>query len=319
MHPKLIPAARRTVVDCMAVKPSEKVTIVTDDATVEVAEALAYAAREANAETVLVFMAPRRHNGEEPPPAVAAAMRECDACLLATKVSLSHTAARKAACDGGVRMASMPGINVDILTRTMDIDYNELARRTREAAARVAPASRYHLTSPNGTDMVINVEGCIFGADDGLYHHPKDFGNLPAGEVCTGPRPEGSSGVVVFDGSFAGLGLVSHPVKIRFEDGVAVAITGGEEADRLQLLLDAHGPGARMLAELGIGTHPTARLTGVVLEDEKISGTVHLALGNNLGFGGDNAVNIHLDGVVMTPTLTSDAGLEVIRDGVLLL
>jgi len=313
--PKLHEAARRTVGGCLAAQKGETVVVVTDHQTHDIGEALSDAAAALGAEAVLSIMAPRQVNGEEPPAPVAALMRASQVLLLATKVSLSHTRARKEACDAGARCASMPGVTADMMMRTMAVDYHDVAARSRKLADALKGVKTLRLTTPAGTDMTINVDGCNFGADTGLYLKAGDFGNLPAGEVCTAPAMPKSSGVAVFDGSFANVGILKDPIRITFADGVATAVEGGEEAADLRALLDKFGRGARILAEIGIGTHPTARLTGAVLEDEKISGTVHLAVGNNVGFGGTNNVALHLDGVILNPTLVSDAGTPFIVDG----
>jgi len=308
-------AARRTLSDCMGVRAGEVVTVVTDDVVRAVGEALAREAGELGADPVLAVMAPRRVSGEEPPEPVAALMLESAVLLLATNASLSHTRARKAASKAGARCASMPGITEDIMVRTMAVDYRDVAARSRKLAESLAGVKYFRLTSPAGTDITINVTDLEYFADTGTYREPGDFGNLPAGEVCAGPVLEGSAGTAVFDGSFAGLGLLGEPITVTFEDGVATAIEDGEKADALRALLEPFGEGGRVLAEIGIGTHPTARLTGVVLEDEKIAGTVHLALGNNVGFGGANDVAVHVDGVILSPTLVTDRGEAVLEEG----
>ena len=308
-------AARRTLSDCMGVRAGEVVTVVTDDVVRAVGEALAREAAELGADPILNIMKPRRVSGEEPPEPVAALMRESRVLLLATKASLSHTRARKAASKAGARCASMPGITEDIMVRTMAVDYRDVAARSRKLADSLAGVKHFRLTSPAGTDMTINATDLKYFADTGTYYDPGDFGNLPAGEVCAGPVLEGSTGVAVFDGSFAGLGLMTEPIRITFEDGVATSIEGGEKADALRALLEPFAKGGRVLAEIGIGTHPTAQLTGVVLEDEKIAGTVHLALGNNVGFGGANDVAVHVDGVILSPTLVTDGGATILEEG----
>jgi len=78
--------------------------------------------------------------------------------------------------------------------------------------------------------------------------------------------------------------------------------------------LNEYGKLACNIAELGIGTNDQAILSGRVLEDEKVMGTVHIALGNNFGFGGTCQVPMHLDGILLSPTLTID-GQVVIKDG----
>lgn len=309
-------AARRTLLDCMGVRAGETVTVVTDNYVRAVGEALAREAGELGADPVLAVMKPRGVSGQEPPAPVAALMRESEVLLLATKASLSHTRARKAASEAGARCASMPGITTDIMVRTMAVDYRDVAERSRNLAESLKGVKYFRLTSHAGTDMTINVAGVEYFADKGVYHKPGDFGNLPAGEVCAGPVLEGSSGVAVFDGSFAGLGLLTEPIKITFRDGVATALEGGVEADALRALIEPFAEAGKVLAEIGIGTHPSATLTGVVLEDEKIAGTVHLALGNNVGFGGDNDVALHVDGVILSPTLVTDGGAVVLAEGV---
>ncbi len=310
-------AARRTVEGCLAVRPGETVTVVTDAGARVVGEALTAAAAAADAEAILAVMKPRRINGEEPPAPIAALMRASDALLLPTTVSLSHTRARKEASEAGARGASMPGVTPEMMARTMNVDYDEVAAATERLAAQLESTTSFHLTSPRGTDITINVAGQKFSADTGLLGGAGAFGNLPAGEVCAGPTMEASSGVAVFDGSFAGIGLLAEPIRITFEEGVATALEGGAEARALRELIEPFGRGGFLLAEIGIGTHPTAEVTGAVLEDEKVRGTVHLALGNNVGFGGNNDVAIHLDGVILTPTLTTDTDAVIIKEGVL--
>ena len=103
---------------------------------------------------------------------------------------------------------------------------------------------------------------------------------------------------------------------IEFRGQPAVRATGADGSTLLELLT-AHGPDGTNVAELGIGTNEKAILTGELLEDEKLLGTVHVAFGASAGIGGEIQVPVHLDCVVMKPTLTVD-GREVIRDGELL-
>jgi aminopeptidase len=82
-------------------------------------------------------------------------------------------------------------------------------------------------------------------------------------------------------------------------------------------MLDKVGKGARNIAEFGIGTNDSAKLSGILLEDEKVMGTIHLALGNNITMGGTFNVPIHLDGLVKKPTVWMDGKL-IMKDGNLL-
>jgi leucyl aminopeptidase (aminopeptidase T) len=311
-------AAKKTLLDCMGIRKDEKVSIISDDTTREVGNAFYTVAEELGANPILSVMKPLRFNGEEPPDSLLDLMTRTDILILATKSSLSHTSSRRQASKAGVRCASMPGITAEMMTRTMNVDWKEVAASTMHLMEKLRGVKSFHLLSAAGTDMTITMGDLQFEGDTGIYHKKGDFGNLPGGEACTAPEFKGSTGLVVFDGSFAGLGLLDKPVYVVFKDGAVESIDDGETAVQLKNMIAPFGAGGRMLAEIGIGTHPTARLTGAVLEDEKIAGTVHLALGNNVGFGGSNDVRIHVDGVIMKPTLLTDRGEKIIDNGKLL-
>jgi len=314
----LIIAARRTLIDCMGISKDENITIISDDVTREVGDAFYAAATELDANPILAVMRPLRFNGQEPPDSLLDLMSKTDILILATKSSLSHTHARMQATDAGVRCASMPGITAEMMTRTMNVDWKEVETTTNRLVEKLLGVKSFHLLSAAGTDMNINMGELQFEGDTGIYSNPGNFGNLPGGEACTAPAFRGSTGIAVFDGSFAGIGLLRTPVYVIIKDGLVESIDDGKEAVLLKNMIAPFGASGRMLAEIGIGTHPTARLTGVVLEDEKIAGTVHLALGNNVGFGGSNNVGIHIDGVMLKPTLITDDGTKIIDNGKLL-
>jgi leucyl aminopeptidase (aminopeptidase T) len=151
-----------------------------------------------------------------------------------------------------------------------------------------------------------------------LFREKGLWGNLPTGEAYLAPVEGEAKGVVVVDGSMAGIGKLSAPIQIAVRDGFAEEITGGPEAAVLQRLLEPHGKPARTVAEFGIGTNDKAILSGVILEDEKVMGTIHIAFGDNASMGGTVHVASHLDGLVLKPTVTFD-GVEVMKDGQLLI
>ena len=128
------------------------------------------------------------------------------------------------------------------------------------------------------------------------------------------PSEEQAEGVFIVDGSMAGIGDLAGktPITIKVEGGYAVEITGGPEADELWSKLEAVGKKAFHTAELGVGTNDAAKIIGNILEDEKVMGTVHIALGNNMSMGGTFDVPIHLDGIIKDPTLELDG--KVIMD-----
>jgi len=161
------------------------------------------------------------------------------------------------------------------------------------------------------------VEGREPHASSGLFREKGLWGNLPTGEAYLAPLEGLSTGVVVVDGSMASIGMVDEPIRIAVQDGCATEIAGGESARRLVELLEPHGRDGRTVAEFGIGTNDKAILTGVILEDEKVMGTIHIAFGDNKSMGGSVRVASHLDGLVKRPTVWFDDRL-VMEDGRLL-
>ena len=103
---------------------------------------------------------------------------------------------------------------------------------------------------------------------------------------------------------------------MRVSGGFVREISGGAQTKKLKQTLDSAGELAYNVAELGIGTNDKAKLVGSVLEDEKVLGTVHMALGDNMSMGGRISVRSHLDGIILKPTLLVD-GVILMKDGVL--
>jgi aminopeptidase len=297
-------AALIAVRDCMGVRPGERVLVVTDAPLRTIGYAAFEAARELGNEALLVEMLPRTTNGEEPPADVAALMTQFDVVLCPTSKSLTHTDSRRNASAKGVRVATLPGVTEEIMVRCMNADYNEIAAFRICELMRATKVIR--VTAPAGTDITLPIEGREAHASSGVFREKGLWGNLPTGESYLAPLEGRSNGVVVVDGSMASVGMVDEPIRITVRDGFATDITGGASARRLIALLEPHGQDGRTVAEFGIGTNDKAILTGVILEDEKVMGTIHIAFGDNKSMGGSVRVASHLDGLVKQPTVWFD-------------
>ena len=317
ISPELLSASTVAVRDCMGARPGEKVLVVTDAHLRLIGYALHKAATDIGLEVLLVDMPPRKSNGEEPPAEVADLMARADVVLCPTSKSLTHTDARRAASAAGARVATLPGVTEVMMVRCMNADYHKIAARTHRLCERLERASVVRVKAPGGTDVTMPIAGRHAHASSGLFREKGQWGNLPTGEAYLAPLEGQSSGVVVVDGSMAGIGIVKTPIRIAVKDGYATDITGGAEAQALVDLLTPHGQDARTVAEFGIGTNDRAILTGVILEDEKVMGTVHIALGDNKSMGGSVRVASHLDGLIRWPTVWLDDE-KIMEDGTLL-
>jgi aminopeptidase len=170
---------------------------------------------------------------------------------------------------------------------------------------RLAKASELHLEA-EGTDLKLNVKGRVWVNSDGRR-------NMPSGEVFTGPVETSANGTVRFTVRSSPAGVDVDGVELTFRDGEVVAARADSGDDYLQAAL-ATDEGARRLGEIGIGTNfGIDRPTGTILFDEKIGGTVHLALGRSYPeTGGKNASAVHWDLICdlrTGGTLTADGEL----------
>lgn len=310
-------AVRTVVRQCMGVSAGEEVLVVCNPVTEEIGALMRIEAQGDGADATLAVISERESHAAEPPRPVAAAMAAADVVLAPTIQSLSHTAARKAASDAGVRIATLPGVTEEMLARLMNGDLDEMRRRGWAIVNALNQGSQVRITCRHGSDLSFSIEGRQGIVDAGELTAKGAFGNLPCGEGFIAPVEGTAEGTLVVDGSIAAIGLVESPVRLTVEGGHLTGATGDEGA-RLMELLTPHGPDGTNVAELGIGTNEEAILTGNILEDEKIFGTAHVAFGASAGIGGTVQVPVHLDVVVKEPTVEID-GEAILGGGELLI
>lgn len=225
-----------------------------------------------------------------------------------------------------LRAAWTPGITRDMFLRTVPIDYTGMRNIADRLCALLDQAGAVMVTSPSGTDLCFSIQGRASMRDDGDYRAPGSGGNLPAGEVFISPALRSAEGTIVFDGSIADIEgdiIINTPIVCTVRGGYVTGVEGGEEAEQLEQALRhgmnmasslvhegsmepekalAYATNARHIGEFGIGLNPAAIIAGNMLEDEKVRGTCHFAIGSN--YDEDAPALIHLDGLVRNPTIT---------------
>ncbi len=299
---------------CLGLTNNENLLIVTDFKLKGIAKIFLDEAKKITKDAKLIEIPIPNVHGTEPSNEISKDMLNYDAEILITTKSLSHTNARINACRKGARIITMPGITKKILERTINIDYNKLMKVHEKLGNIIDKGKEVKIVTKLGTNLTFSIEGRrAFGRDSGLFAKKGSFGNLPTGEIFVAPVEGTADGVYFVDASFAGIGKLKSPIKIYVENGYAVKIDG-ENASILTKLLDSAGKEARNIAEFGIGTNEKAKITGNILEDEKVIGTCHIALGNNIGFGGKTSVQLHLDGIIKNPTILID-GNKILDKG----
>lgn len=309
----LIDGAKTAIYTCMGVKRGEVVLILTDTEKEDIGKALFDVAQEANAEAILVKMKPRTRHGEEPPKAIATMMKNADVIIAPTQYSVTHTQARKLANRAGARIATMPGIITRMMSSGgMTADFKEVATGVKKLAKKLEGVESVNIQTKLGTDLTVSVEGRRWYKDTGICHKKGEFMNLPAGEVFIAPKEKTAEGKLIIDGAF--WEKLEDPVEIDVKGGFAKRISGSKEIAKQ---VSKRGKEGRNIAEVGIGMNPKAKIIGNVLEDEKVMGTVHVALGDNSTFGGRVKAGIHVDGIITKPTLIADERI-IMEDGALM-
>jgi leucyl aminopeptidase (aminopeptidase T) len=299
--------AETAVKQCMGLRSDESCLVVTDDERQAIAEALYNVAEEITDETALIRYPPGDQHGEEPPEPVATAMTGADVVLAPTTKSLSHTTARVDSNEAGARVATLPGITDGVFLMGLDADYERILKECGRILDAVSHAEEIQVTSPQGTDITVVPGDREWREDTGVVTQPGEMTNLPAGEVFV--SPETADGTVVVDGTMMPHGKLEedHHIEFTVADGQVTDIADEELREEVEEAAQEVGDDAYNLAELGIGTNVAVTdLIGSVLLDEKAGGTVHLAIGDDHGIGGDVDAPIHLDGILREPTVYAD-------------
>jgi leucyl aminopeptidase (aminopeptidase T) len=237
---------------------------------------------------------------------LAAAMLASDVMLMAVTHSITHTTARKAASARGARAAILRSATVESMTEgAATADYPAIRRMTANLAARLGAASAVRLTSPEGTDLTLRIEGRSALALDGFATDPGTFTPFPTGEAAIVPLEGSAEGVFVFDHAIDNVGVLDAPIRCVVRDGRIVEAVGGRSAQVFRQLI-ATDPHAANIAEFAIGTNPKSRLRGNMAEDKVLLGVVHIGIGDSHTIGGLVESAIHVDAIILNPTVEID-------------
>lgn len=287
-------------------KKDEKVVIITDDRMRREAMPFYEAACIKGNETVFLQFPANYKSGEEPPLIIAQAMKDADVALCITSASLTHTHAKKEAAKTGTRIGTMPGLTLSMLEKgAIEADPDVIEELTAKFTTLLDQASEVKIEK-EGEVLTFSIAERRGIASTGIFREKGQAGNVPSGEAFIAPLETSAYGKLVVDGSIAQIGKVTEPITLTIEQGRLIDATGSQGEDLLTLLGKEKG---RVIAEFGIGTNPAARITGVVLEDEKVFGTIHIAFGSNKPFGGETEAGVHIDCVVTSPTVWVDGQL----------
>ena len=312
---ELVPAAQVVVRDILRVSEGEHVLIVTDPGRpAPCVDVLAAAAAAQGALPTVIAMPQPRVGGEEPPPAVAAAMAAADVTIAAASYALVHTDAFRKALGNTHRLVEIWGLEeAAMLTGGLLADYARVNALTSAVRKLFDRASRARLTTPLGTDIRLSIEGRTSFSLGGDVPPPGGFTSLPGGEAAIAPVEGSVEGILVDPLVLErrDIGYRKEPFRARIEGGAFVSVEGGREAQLFDRMLSEGDAGGRVIGEFAVGTNRWSALDRI-REAKKAWGTSHVGIGDNLTLQGRNTSRVHMDIVVLEPTVELDG--EVIVD-----
>jgi leucyl aminopeptidase (aminopeptidase T) len=309
--------AKTVIETCAGARPGEHVLIVADTRMSSFTAILAAAAWAAQCEPMIVTMVPRSADGQEPPPAIAAAMKSTDIFVCPVSTSITHTRAVKEAAEAGARGIMLTQFTENMLVSGgIEADFLALAPICQKVADAMAGCRHIHLTTSSGTDLTLSATGRRGNALTCLVK-PGQFSPVPNVEANVSPVEGSANGVIIVNASipYAGIGLLTEPVRCEVAGGFITSITGGSQADMLRKsLASRQDPNVYNIAELGVGLNPKCRFTGIMLEDEGVFGSVHIGTGTSLTLGGNVKAACHYDLIMTGATIVAD-GRTVLANG----
>lgn len=328
--------ANRVLTECIPLKPGDRLTIFFDEPTTEFAEEIRASAKNLNIITIARFVPQQIQSqlvdrnelvdGDED------AIRKSRAIIISFGSNSQLTPYRRRLLNSAIGstrfVAVLPNATPQLLAYGVDIDYDTVERKCNDlAVAMMAGDHAEIITGDSGTWCGRRTLHAFLGryerppiTSTGIVQHGA-WGNVPGGETFIAPLEKLAHGEFVLNGAFRGVVIDRlHPLLLSFESGELVHLAGPDET--LSLLMDVLGwvPGVGpkeplQLAELGIGVNDGLHeLTGNALFDEKMSGTLHIAVGENAMYGGKIRSPLHEDLVSRDPDLIID-GYPILKGG----
>ncbi|MEW6069050.1 MAG: aminopeptidase [Candidatus Thermoplasmatota archaeon] len=289
----------------LSLKENENVLIVTDEKKKEIGEVFVQAAEKLGGKAKIYILSEQRPL-KEVPKELSALIPNNNVIVNAFEGFAEETPFRikliKAEIATKARVGHAPGVTKEMMFGAMSADYQKIAESVNNLIKKFENAKEVHITAPSGTDIVLNIENRAFESD--VKIKSGTFGNLPAGEIWCAPVEDKANGTIVCDGSIGDLGRVKSKLKIEVRAGKITGLESEGKAlvDRVRELTSIDEE-ASVIGELGIGLNPKARISGILLEDEKAGGTAHIAFGNNENMpSGRNKSKTHRDFLFHKPT-----------------
>jgi len=290
---ELTPGARNAVRVCLRVQPSEKVTVITDEASIEIAAAIVRELEQIGAPYhafILEELAARPLT--RLPQEILDDLEQTNVSTFAVRVQPNELQSRMQMTEvvnrRKIRHAHMVNINRQIMLEGMRADFAKVDRISQKVADMVRKASQIRAKTPAGTNLVAELNPSYKWLKTSGIISPDKWGNLPGGEVFTTPGEVNGTFVidgVVGDYLCAKFGdLKENPLTIEIKGNRLVSAESGNQELRDDFWAYTHtDENSDRVGEFAIGTNIELKdVIGEILQDEKYPG-VHIAFGNPYG------------------------------------
>jgi len=305
--PELTPGARNAVKICLRVQPSEKVTVITDEATKEIAASIVHELELVGAPYhafVMEELAPRPLSGF--PSQIAVDMETSQVSIFAVQAQANELRSRMEMTAivnrRRIRHAHMVNINRQIMLEGMRADFLKVDRISEKVVQKLRQAKQVRAKTSAGTDLVADLNPNYRWLKTSGLISPDKWGNLPGGEVFTTPGEV--NGTFVIDGVVGDWlcakfgGLKDNPLTIRVKGNrVVEAHSSNRELEKDFWTYTHTDENSDRVGEFAIGTNIELKdIIGQILQDEKYPG-IHIAFGNPYGehTGADWYSSTHID------------------------
>lgn len=307
---KLYQAAEKAIVQALALKEGEQFLLVTDKHKMEIAEALAYWAKEVGAETTTYLMTEALRPITEPTTLFRLLCMKASAMAYMLDARMEEKSFRGYMVKAGFvnsRICMMPGLTRDMMERLVNIDFHELDMFGKKLVDKLADSEDIVVENADGTHIEFSIKGRKWKNDNGDISQKGMHGNLPAGEIFTAPVEES------FNGKLA-ISLIDDQLGkgvMEFKNGRLIGYKG-EGIEKIVAHIGEDETG-KIIGEFGIGTNPRAKICPNMLEAEKAFGTAHFAIGDSYGIGINTSPH-HYDALVDKVSIRTN-GEYIVRDG----
>jgi len=298
--------------DLFKLKPGETFVITADtESDARVVEATARAGFAVGAKPMAIWLSSPLGVGKAadamlPMEPLVGALKGADAWVEFNNQWLLYSTAYERAMkeNPNLRYLCLVGMNSDLMVRCIGrIDYPLLEKFLEKIATVTREAKKVRVTTPAGTDVAFeNVTGGQVRYSLGYSDTPGP--HMMAGQVGWAPDYASINGVIVFDGSIVPpIGLLKEPVRLHIKKGEIVNIEGGKEAAQFDAWLRSfNDPNMLKLAHICYGFNPGAKLTGNIVEDERVWGCTEWGTGSYRG----RPAATHTDGICLNSSVWLD-------------